>query len=242
MKTRTIFKSITLVFLFLFSGSVLMAQSKENDEKAAQEARQKQEQAMKQQQLEQQKKLQELELEFQAKNKKIELEAKQKRLEQEQKMKEMEIIYADRARDYERQARESARESSRAHTYVRSSGDAGNYFIYSGDQNSTSQLTLRNSFDGTSDSSKGEFEVSEGTRHFRVNINGKVKSGEIRIIVDYPSGDTFKDMVINSAAEITFSQSVSISEEDPDKYVGDWSYKVIAEEAKGSYSLSIMTH
>jgi hypothetical protein len=49
-------------------------------------------------------------------------------------------------------------------------------------------------------------------------------------------------MTINSAAEISFSQSVSISEEDPDKYVGDWSYKVMAEEAKGSYSLSIMTH
>lgn len=242
MKTTVTHRVLTLLCLFLFSGATLLAQSKEKDAKADQEAQLQEQQAQKQQQLEQQKKMQELELEFQAQNKKLELEAKQKRLEQEQKMRELEIIYADRAKDYERQARESARESSRARTYVRSSGDAGNYFIYSGDQNSTSQLTLRNSFDGSSESSKGEFEVSEGTRHFRVNINGKVKSGEIRIIVDYPSGDTFKDMVINSAAEISFSQSVSISEEDPDKYVGDWSYKVIAEEAKGSYSVSIMTH
>lgn len=217
MKTRTILKSLTLVFLILFSGMVLMAQSREKDEKAAQEAEMKAKKEM----LEQQhKQLQE-----------------QKKM-QEEKMREMEIIYADRARDFERQARES----SRARAFVSSSGDAGNYFIYSGDQSSTSQLTLRNSFDGNSDSSKGEFEVSKDTRHFRVNINGKVKSGEIRIIVDYPNGDTFKDMTINSAAEISFSQSVSISEEEPDKYIGDWSYKVIAEEAKGSYSMSIMTH
>jgi hypothetical protein len=216
MKTRTILPSLILVFLCLFTGTALMAQSKEKDEKAAQEAEMKAKKEM----LEQQKQMQ----------------------EQQKKMRELEVVYADRARDYERQARESARESSRARTYVRSSGDAGNYFIYSGDQNSTSQLTLRNSFDGTTDSSKGEFEVNEDTRHFRVTINGKVKSGEIRIIVDYPSGDTFKDMTINSAAEISFSQSVTINEEDPDKYVGDWSYKVMAEEAKGSYSLSIMTH
>lgn len=216
MKTRTILPSLILVFLCLFFGTTLMAQSKEKDEKAAQEAEMKAKKEM----LEQQKQMQ----------------------EQQKKMRELELIYADRARDYERQARESARESSRARTYVRSSGDAGDYFFFSGDQSSTSQLTLRNSFDGTTDSSKGEFEVSEDTRHFRVTINGKVKSGEIRIIVDYPGGDTFKDMTINSAAEISFSQSVSISEEDPDKYVGEWSYKVMAEEAKGSYSLSIMTH
>jgi hypothetical protein len=221
MKARTTPKSLTLIFVILFTGTALMAQSREKDEKAAQEAEMKAKKEMLEQQ---QKQLQE-----------------QKKM-QEEKMREMEIIYADRARDFERQGRES----SRARTYSRSSGlvssGDGNYFIYSGDQNSTSQLTLRNSFDWTSDSSKGEFEVSEGTRHFRVNINGKVKSGEIRIIVDYPSGDTFKDMTINSAAEISFSQSVTINEENPDKYVGDWSYKVIAEEAKGNYSLSIMTH
>jgi hypothetical protein len=217
MKTRAIHNSFLLAVVFLFSGTLLMGQSTEKEKKAAQEAEMKAKKEMLDQQ---QKQLQE-----------------QKKI-QEEKMKQMEIIYADRAADFERQARES----SRARTYVRSSGDAGDFFVFSGDQNSTSQLTLRNSFDGTSDSSKGEFEVNEDSRHFRVTINGKVKSGEIRIIVDYPGGDTFKDMTINSAAEISFSQSVRISEEEPDKYVGDWSYKVIADEAKGSYSLSIMTH
>ncbi|MEN8204269.1 MAG: hypothetical protein ABFS28_16860 [Bacteroidota bacterium] len=207
MKTNILFKSLTLIFFILFSGTVLMAQSREKDEKAAREA---------------------------------EMKAKQEMLEkqQQEKMKQMEIIYADRARDFERQARES----SRARTYVRSSGESPDYFIYSGNQGSQTQLTLRNSFNGNSDSSKGEFEVSEDTRNFRMTINGKVKTGEIRIIVDYPSGDTFKDLTINSAAEITFSQSVTISEQEGGKYIGDWSYKIIAEKAEGSYKLSIMTH
>lgn len=214
MKTYLPFKSLTLACLLLLSGTVLMAQSKEKDEKAAQEAEMKAKKEM----LEQQKQMK----------------------EQQQKMRELEIVYADQARSAGREARES----SRARTYVRSSGDfPDSYYIYSGnEQSSQSQLTLRNSFDGSSESSKGEFEVAEGTHNFRVMINGKVKSGEIRIIVDYPNGNTFKDMTINSAAEISYSQSMTIKDEEDDKYIGDWSYKVIAENAKGNYMLQIMTH
>jgi len=208
-----LFKSLFLAGILLLSGSVLMAQKREKEEKAAQEAEMKAKKEM----LEQQKQIQ----------------------EQHEKMKQLEIIYADRERDFERQEREA----SRARTFVHSSGDSPNYVFYSGsEQNTQTQLTLRNSFDGASESSKGEFEVGEDTHHFRVMINGKVKSGEIRIIVDYPNGDTFKDMTINSAAEISFSQSVSISEEEGGKYVGDWNYKVIAENAKGNYMLQIQTH
>ena len=179
-----------------------------------------------------------------------ELQAKKEMLEQqEQEMKEFEFRYEDQPRSSERSTRSSSRSSARSSSgsraYVVSSGDNSDYFVHSGfKQNTQTQLTLRNSFDGTSNTSKGQFEVDENSRHIRVMINGKVKSGEIRIIVDYPNGDTFKDLVLNSAAEITFSQSVSISEEDQDsdKYFGDWNYKVIAEDAKGNYMLQIQTH
>ena len=217
MKTTIIQKQLPLIFIFLLIGALMMAQSKEQDQKAEEQA------AME-----------------------AELKAKKEMLEQqEQEMKQLEFLYQDQSRSRERSARSSARSSSASRAYVVSSGDHSDYFVHSGfNQSTQTQLTLRNSFDGTSNSSKGQFEVDENTRHFRVMINGKVKSGEIRIIVDYPNGDTFKDLVINSAAEITFSQSVSISEEDqdPDKYIGDWNYKVIAEDAKGNYMLQIQTH
>ena len=222
MKHRTMQKTLSLIFLFLLSGVLLLGQSKEKDLKADQEA---------------------------------EMKAKKEMLEeQEQQMRQLEYQYAEQARTAERAARDSsrsyARSSSRSsgsspgnRVFVSSTGDHDDYFVYSGfNQDTQTQLTLRNSFDGASIDSKGQFEVDESTRHFRVMINGKVKSGEIRIIVDYPNGDTFKDLVINSAAEISFSQSVTIGEEDPDKYIGEWDYKVIAEEAKGTYMLQIQTH
>jgi len=203
--------------MLLLSGTMLMAQSKEEDEKAEQQAI--------------------IEKEMKAKKEMLN--------EQEQQMRQLELQYVDQARSAERSARSSGRSSSRSssRTYVSSSGShPESVYVFSGDQQNSTQLTLRNSFDGNSVSSKGEFEVPKNTRNLRVMISGKVKSGEIRIIVDYPGGDTFKDMVINSAAEISFSQSVSISEEEPDKYIGDWNYKIISEQAKGSYTLQIMTH
>ena len=169
-----------------------------------------------------------------------EMKAKKEMLDQqEQKMRQMEIIYADQARSAERAARASAR------SYVRSSGSSPeDVYIFSGDQTNQSQLTLRNSFDGNSNSSKGGFDVSEETHNFRVMINGKVKSGEIQIIVKYPNGKEFKNLTINSAAEISYSQSLTLKEgeESKDKYIGTWNYEVKATFAEGNYMLQMMTH
>ena len=118
----------------------------------------------------------------------------------------------------------------------------GIYVTSGSSQNSQSQLTLRNSFSGSTDSSKGEFEVGEETHHFRVMITGKVKSGDIQIIVKYPSGKVFKDLTVNSAAEITFSQSLTFKEGEESKYIGSWKYEVKAVSAEGNYTLQIMTH
>jgi len=58
----------------------------------------------------------------------------------------------------------------------------------------------------------------------------------------YPGGKVFKNLSITSSAEISFSQSLSISEEDQKKYVGSWTYEVTADKAEGSYNLSFMTN
>lgn len=208
MKPNRIPKSFTWVCFLLISGSVLMAQSKAPEEKAAQEA---------------------------------ELKAKKEMLEQQEKVRQLEREYAEQARDTERMSRES----DRVRTLVRSSGTSqpGTYYIYSGDeQNSESQLTLRNSFNGGSDQSTGEFDVDEHTRHIRCMITGKVKSGTITVKITYPGGKVFKELTINKSAEITFSQSLTIKEEENDKYIGSWKYEVKADKAEGNYTLQFMTH
>ncbi len=217
MKNNNLLKSLTFIFMLLLSGTMLMAQSKEEDEKAEQQAA--------------------MEAEMKAKKEMLE--------QQEQKMKQMEIIYADQARSAERAARSSSRSrsSSSARSY-RTVGVYGDepYYVPLVSQSNQSQLTLRNSFDGNSSSSKGGFEVSEETHNFRIMINGKVKSGEIQIIVKYPNGKEFKNLTINSAAEITYSQSLTLKEGEESKYIGTWNYEVKATFAEGNYMLQMMTH
>ncbi len=213
MKTQTIFRALSFTLLFALLGITAMAQTKqEKDEKKAQE------------------------VEMKAKQELIEIQRKQMK-EQQLKTIELERVYAD-------QARESSRARSSGRVYSSSSGfsDEPSYFIYSGGQENQSQLTIRNSFDGNTDSAEGEFDVDESTTHIRCTINGKVRSGKISIEILYPGGKVFKDLSITSSAEISFTQSFTVKEEEKKKYVGAWSYEIKADKAEGSYNLSFMTH
>ena len=213
MKTQTIFRALSFTLFFALLGTVAMAQTKqEKEEKQAKDA---------------------------------EMKAKQEQIEfQRQQMKEQQLKTIELERAYTNQAREASRSRSAARVYSRSSGisDEPSYFIYSGGQENQSQLTIRNSFDGDTDSAEGEFDVAESTTHIRCTINGKARSGKISIKVLYPGGKVFKDLSITSSAEISFTQSMSIKEEEKNKYVGAWKYKVTADKAEGSYTLSFMTH
>lgn len=173
-----------------------------------------------------------------------ELKARKEMLEQQHaEMKEREIEFREQQVHAEEMAREAARASSRARVVYRSPDDSDfSYFISSYDEGNQSQITLRNTFKGGSDTSKGEFEVDETTRNFRLMIRGKVQSGEIRIRLLYPDGKVFKDQTINSSAEITLTQSIRIKEESESRYFGSWTYEVTNKEAMGDYSMSISTN
>ena len=217
MKTIKLFSAV-LLGLFLLGGSSLYAQDKEADRKAAQEK------------------------EMQAKKEMLDKQHKELK-HQEEMMRIHEIEFAEQSAIMEARARESAREASRAKVYVTSTGDEGHsYFFGPAERGSQSQLTLRNSFNGGSDSSMGEFDVDTDTRQFRCMISGKVRAGEIIIRVLYPGGKVFKELTITTSAEITFSQSLTINEGSGDKYVGSWTYEVRAEKAEGNYTLSISTN
>jgi len=178
------------------------------------------------------------------KAKEAEMKAKQKQIEvQRQQMKEQQLKTIELEQAYAEQARKASRSRSSTRVYSTGTGfpDEPSYFIYSGGQENQSQLTIRNSFDGETDSAEGEFEVHESTTHIRCTINGKVRHGKITVKVLYPGGKVFKDLSITSSAEISFTQNMSIQKEEKNKYVGAWKYKVSADKAEGSYSLSFMT-
>ena len=164
----------------------------------------------------------------------------QQKMEQEMKMRKEEIEIARQAAEAEAQARERERDWERQRVFV--TGQEESPFVYSYGSANQTQLTLRNTFMGGSDESKGEFEVGKETRRIRCIINGRVKSGAIEIKINYPDGKVFKELTINSSAEISFTQSMNIKEGQESKYVGSWKYQVVADKAEGNYLLQISTN
>lgn len=176
-----------------------------------------------------------VEVEKQMRIRKEMLEEQQKQMKEQ--MKEMQEQFKEREKEYAIMSR-GARDDRE---FWRSAG--GDIQFFSGfDQGSHSQLTLRKNFDGTTDTSEGNFDVDPNIRQFRCMINGAVKSGEIHILLEYPDGEVFKELVINSSADISYSQSVSIKEGEESKYAGTWEYEIRAEDAEGRYMLQISTN
>jgi hypothetical protein len=228
MKNKNTLRSVTILLLLLMTGLVLQAQTQPSQESQAKAEYEKQMR---------EKDIQMKELEGQLKKQQMEWEMQMKKQQMEQERKAAEL-----ERAYEAQARSSGRARERSFVYTSPGSDEGSYFIQSFGNESQSQLTLRNTFNGETISSDGEFDVDENTSHIRFTANGKVRQGEISIRVLYPGGKVFKALTINPSAQINFSQSMTIKEEERKKYAGTWKYEVKTKTAEGSYMLSIMTH
>jgi hypothetical protein len=215
MKTIPRFSFLAAILLFLMAG-VTMAQDA-NEEMKKKQAEEEMRKAMQAEEM---------------KAKKEQLEA------QREMMEKMEKQYLEQQ---ERQ-REVIREFDRTNEPFLGTGYGDNFVLPYFHQDNQTQLTLRNNFRGGSDSSDGEFDLEEGTHYFRCMISGKVRSGSISIKVVYPGGKTFKELTINSSAEVNYSQSLSIKEGEEKKYLGTWKYSVEADKAEGNYILSISTN
>ena len=237
MKTLKANNAIMIILMFLLSGTMAIAQEKSTQEKEVKDAMEA-EAKYKEAQMKAA-----MEAEMQAKKEMLmqqQQEMKEKQRQMEEQQRKMEMQYSRQSRDLDRQFRESSRErSSGRSTYVLPDG---NFYVTSGGQGNQSQLTLRNTFQGESGNTNGDFEVEAGVKHIRVMINGKVKNGEITIKIQQPGGKEFKSMTLDAAAEVTYSQSLTVKEEDTKKYVGSWSYSVKSDKAEGSYMLQIMAH
>ena len=224
MKTLRISGILIALVIFSLTGQRAEAQSQspQTDEELEREFQEEERRMM----LEQRKKEYDLQL------KQMEQEMQMRKMEREMQMKQMEA---------EADARQYAREQEML--LLRSAGnEEGKYFIPFGGPANQTQLTLRNTFHGGSDTSEGDFEVDEETRFIRCVINGKVREGEIHILVTDPSGDVFKELTISPAAEISYNQSLTIKEGEGKKYFGTWEYEVESDEASGSYMLQISTN
>jgi hypothetical protein len=103
------------------------------------------------------------------------------------------------------------------------------------------KLTLSKDFNGESTSKTGTFSVEQGVKKIRLSIHGSVKSGKIELELYLPGKKELKKISIDDSADIEWSQFLDIKEGD-NKYFGEWTYVISAQNAKGFYSLSLNTY
>jgi len=109
-----------------------------------------------------------------------------------------------------------------------------------GSQNN-SQLMLSKNYSGTDAENEGVFQIEKSVRQIRFSIEGSVREGSITVKLLLPGGDVFKELTIDESADVRFSQSLVIME-DENKYSGNWKYTIKARNADGNYRLSISTN
>jgi hypothetical protein len=102
----------------------------------------------------------------------------------------------------------------------------------------STRLILKKLFKVESVSKESEFEMEKDQRRFKVAISGWCRSGEIHVIIIRPSGEEYKTLVIDSSAEVEWSQSVRFADEDKD-YTGKWIVQIVAKEADGLYNVML---
>jgi len=102
----------------------------------------------------------------------------------------------------------------------------------------STRLILKKYFENESISKVSEFEVEKDQQRFKVSISGMCKSGMIHITVLKPSQKVYKEMTIDSSADVEWSQSVRFTDEDND-YIGKWIIQVVAKDALGSYNVTL---
>ena len=131
MKNRKTLRLVVGFLVMVMTGFVFQAQAQTSQES---QAKAKYEKEMKEKDMQ---------------LKQMEMQMKKQHLEQEKKASELERVYVEQARS---SGRASASSRERAVVYARpGASDEGSYFIQSFGQESQSQLTLRNSFNGGDD-------------------------------------------------------------------------------------------
>jgi len=104
-----------------------------------------------------------------------------------------------------------------------------------------SSMNLSKSFKGESVSSEAEFEVPQDAKGINLNLGGSCKSGEITIKIYLPNGEPYKTQKVSSAADINWSTSLPLNEENSKKFKGNWKLKIEANNCEGRYNLNIGT-
>jgi hypothetical protein len=163
---------------------------------------------------------------------------KEKVKEQQEQQLEKQRILEEKQRA-QQHAMQQAQERMKEMQYHYQFDDNGVYY-FSPSSSSSSRFSISKTFTNETKKSDGNFEVDESVRFLSLSITGGVKSGSITIVLQLPGGEEFRNMTIDESANMQFSQTLTIAE-DEKKYYGKWKFIIDAKNAEGTYQLNLTT-
>ena len=104
----------------------------------------------------------------------------------------------------------------------------------------SSHLTLRKNLSNNTSTKNSKFIINPDQKKLRLSAQGSLSEGKISISISDPSGKEFQKIDIDSSADIEWSQTLGIDEENK-KYLGEWKFEIVISQATGRYSFSIST-
>ena len=104
----------------------------------------------------------------------------------------------------------------------------------------SSHLTLRKALSNNTSTKNSKFIIDTDQKKIRISAQGSLSEGKISITITEPSGKEFQKIEMDSSADIEWSQTLGLDEEDK-KYFGEWKFAIVISEATGMYSFSIST-
>jgi len=225
---------------------------------SAQEAAQSKVTDEKQKQKETEQKLQNLTEEEQQKLKEAQIEVKKKIIsekEMQKKIAEIEAAAADRARDYERTAREFDLQRLRSDDFTKNlpvlvspdvnyfkyvTPEDGNIFIYSnhgfsskpGSSWNYSRQVMEATF-------TNEFTMSAGDEsNVNLSVSGNCAEGSMTVAIIMPDGKKLSEVVIDANGSLNWRKNFEAGENDGWKN-GKWIFRIKATDATGNLRISM---
>jgi len=112
--------------------------------------------------------------------------------------------------------------------------------INSWSSDKSSHLTLRKNLTNNTSTKNSKFIINPDQKKLRLSAQGSLSEGKISISISDPSGKEFQKIEIDSSADIEWSQTLGLDEENK-KYLGEWKFEIVISQATGIYSFSIST-
>ncbi|MBE9512247.1 MAG: hypothetical protein IMY71_15355 [Bacteroidetes bacterium] len=104
----------------------------------------------------------------------------------------------------------------------------------------SSHLTLRKALSKNSSTKNSKFIIDADQKKIRMSASGSLSEGKISITISEPSGKEFQKIEMDSSADIEWSQTLGLDEENKN-YFGEWEFEIVISQATGMYSFSIST-